>query len=140
MLTGKNKVEHDYYLSFCKNRKDRKGGGISTSVRQKLKEFVVIAGEGQGEDKYQVTRLECYSPPLTIVNSYGEQEKVGKEEQEARWGRLRKELETVRERGDLCFLVGDQNKHIGCDYLGVEGNLPRVSRGGALVRDLLSTK
>ena len=56
------------------------------SVRQELKEHVVLAGEGQGDKEYQEVRLDCYSPPLNIVNSYGEQEKVGKEEQEARWG------------------------------------------------------
>ena len=66
---------------------------MSTSVRQELRDYTVLAGEGKGEEEYLITRLECYSPPLTIVNSYGEQEKVGKEEQEERWGRLRKELE-----------------------------------------------
>ena len=86
-----------------------------------------------------MTRLDCYNPPLTIVNSYGEQDKVGKEEQEARWSRLRKELEDGRKRGDMCLLIGDQNKHVGADHLGVEGSLPRVSRGGHLVRDLLAT-
>ena len=58
-----------------------------------------MAGEGKEEDEYMVTRLDCYNPPLTIVNNYGEQEKVGKEEQEARWGRLRKELGDARKRG-----------------------------------------
>ena len=85
-MTGRNKEEHEYYVSFSKNIKDKKGGGVSVSVRQELKEHVVLAGEGQGDKEYQVVRLDCYSPPLNIVNSYGEQEKVGKEEQEARWG------------------------------------------------------
>ena len=47
-------------------------------------QYVVMAGEGKEEDEYLVTRLDCYNPPLTVVNNYGEQEKVGKEEQEAR--------------------------------------------------------
>ena len=64
---------------------------------------------------------------------------MGRQEQEKRWGRLRKEMEGIRERGELCLLVGDQNKHIGADHLGVPGNHARVSAGGRLVRDLLAT-
>ena len=77
LMYGNNKVETDGYLSFSKNRTTKSGGGISTSVKEELKEFTVGAGEGQGEDKYLVTRLECYSPPLTLVNCYGEQKSVG---------------------------------------------------------------
>ena len=119
--------------------KDGKGGGISTSVRQELKEQLILAGEGQGDDEYQVVRLDCYNPTLNIINSYGEQKMVGKEEQEERWGRLRKEMEGIRERGELCVLVGDQKKHVGADHLGAQGNLARVSAEGRLVRDLLAT-
>ena len=64
--------------------KGNKGGCVSTSVRKELEEYVVIAREGKEEDEYLVTRLHCYNLPLTEVNSYSEQEKVGKEEQEAR--------------------------------------------------------
>ena len=39
----------------------------------------------------------------------------------------------------MCLVIGDQNKHVGADHLGVEGSLPHVSRGGQLVRDLLAT-
>ena len=97
---------------------------MSTSVRQELRDYTVLAGEGKGEEEYLITRLERYSPPLTIVNSYGEQEKVGKEEQEERWGRLRKEMEDIRARGELCLLLGDQNKHVGSDHLGWRGTTP----------------
>ena len=56
---------------FFFKRQTKKGGGVSTSVHEVLKELVVGAGEGHGKDKYLVTRLECYSPPLSIVNCYG---------------------------------------------------------------------
>ena len=140
LLYGQNKVEMKSYTSFSMNRTKTKGGGVSTSIREELRDSVVGAGESQGEDEYLITRLECYSPPLTIINCYREQEKVGEVEQEARWGRLRKELETVRARGEFCLLVGDLNKHVGCDDLGVRGNKPLVDRGGHLVRSLLATR
>ena len=80
------------------------------------------------------------SPALTLVNCYGEQEGSGrciKEEVVDRWGRLLKVLEASRLRGDHCLLIGDMNKHIGNDHLGVERNTAEISAGGRLVRDLL---
>ena len=53
--------------------------------------------EGQGGAEYLVTRMECFTPTLIIGNSYGEQEKVGKNERKVKWQRLRRELETIRE-------------------------------------------
>ena len=40
----------------------------------------------------------------------------------------------------MCLLVGDLNKLIGCDHLGVQGNHPDLSHGGKLLRNLLATK
>ena len=105
-----------------------------------LAHSAVGAGEGQGEDEYLVTRLESYSPPLTIINCYGEQRKVGKEVGEEKWGRLRREMEEVRGRGELCLLLGDLNKLVGSDEWGVEGNHPEVSPGGKLLRGLLMSR
>ena len=92
-----------------------------------------MAGEGQGEDEYQVVRLDCYNPPLNIINSYGEQEKVGKEEQEERWGRLRKEMEGIRERGELCVLVNRLETRInilGLTAWGFRGTWPGCQQEG----------
>ena len=72
-------VELKPFSVWSKNRSERGGGGISTAVAPHLAHSAVGAGEGQGEDEYLVTRLEAYSPPLTIINCYGEQRKVGKE-------------------------------------------------------------
>ena len=46
LLYGKNKVENDGYISFSKNRQTKKGGEVSNSVQEVLKELVVGAGEG----------------------------------------------------------------------------------------------
>jgi hypothetical protein len=100
-------------------------------VEEGLKEHLVCTAEGTGVDEYLVTRLECFQLVLSMVNSYSEQESVGPGEQEARWGRLRKELEVIRARGDFRLLPGDLNKLVGCDSLGVQGNDPKVSRGQA---------
>ena len=36
------------------------------------------AGEGEGDDEYLITRIECFSPALNIINCYGEQRKIKK--------------------------------------------------------------
>ena len=41
--------------------------------------------------------------------------------------------------GEGCLLVGDLNKHVGNDDLGVKGNHKKIFNGGHLVRDLLAT-
>ena len=72
--------------------------------------------------------------------SHGEQEgRTNKEEVRAKWGRLLKELEEVRSRGDHCLSVGDMNKRVGNDHLGIPGNHPDVSHGGQLIRDLVES-
>ena len=98
--------------------------------------------EGGEEDEWLAVRLTHVFPALTLVNCYGEQEgscvgRSNKEEVVARWGRLLKVLESARLRGDHCLLIGDLNKHIGNDHLGVKGNNCEISAGGRLVRDLL---
>ena len=43
-------------------------------------------------------------------------------------------------RGEEVILLGDFNKQIGSDYLGIEGNKQIISYGGQLVRDLLASE
>ena len=136
-LMGREKVSLDPYACWTKNRTKKGGGGIATAVGPRHKNSVMGAGEGEGEDEYLITRINSFSPVLNIVNCYGEQRGVGKEEIEARWARLRKELEDIRARKEFCCLTGDLNKLVGNDSLGVPGNKAEVSAGGKLLRGLL---
>ena len=98
------------------------------------------AGEGEGNDEFQVTRIEKYKPAVNIINCYGEQRSTKLEEVEERWQRLLKVMEDVRARGEFCLLAGDLNKLVGCDELGVPGNDSTVSPGGRLLRGLLESE
>ena len=100
---------------------------------------VLGAGEGKNGDEYLITRINSFYPALNIVNCYGEQRKTKVEEVEAKWSRLKKDMENIRARREFCLLSGDLNKLVGCDHLGVPGNHPEVSAGGQLLRDLLAT-
>ena len=53
---------------------------------------------------------------------------------------MEKDLELIRCRGEEVVLIGDFNKQIGSDYLGIPGNKPIISYGGQMVRDLLATE
>ena len=58
---------------------------------------------------------------------------------EERWGRILQEIGKIEARNEAILLIGDLNKHIGNDALGVPGNDEKISFGGELVRALLST-
>ena len=44
LLTGNKNLELDPYYTWSKNRIDKKGGGISTSVSPSLKDFSIGVG------------------------------------------------------------------------------------------------
>ena len=138
-LTGKMKLVLEPYQTWTKNREGKGGGGIATAVAPAFKDSAMGAGEGEQGDEWMVTRLDSFSPALNILNCYGEQRKCRNEEIEEKWCKLRKEMETIKARGEFCLLVGDLNKLVGSDELGVPGNHPEVSPGGRLLRELLAT-
>ena len=74
-----------------------------------------------------------------MINIYGEQEsRVTQNDIENRWIRIFNEIAKIENRSESCIIVGDLNKHIGCDELGVRNNHPKVTFGGELVRALLA--
>ena len=139
-LSGNSKVSLRSYSTWSRNRSEQGGGGIATAVRDQFRDSAVGVGEGKEKDEYLVTRIECFSPALSIVNCYGEQRRLVKEEVDSRWSRLRTELDSIRARGDFCLVAGDLNKLVGCDVLGVPGNDPEVSYGGKLLQAMLASK
>ena len=78
-------------------------------VAKEFKDFTMGAGEGINEDEYLITRIECFSPALNIVNCYSKQRRTKKEEVEAKWERLRKDIEAIQSRNEFCLLAGDMN-------------------------------
>ena len=140
-LRGQNKVKIPGYFSFSKNRIEKCMGGVATAVTNETKEMTVKVKEGSDDDEYIITRLEQYQFPINLVNYYGEQEgRTNKEEIMKKWIRFKKDLDDIKARGEPCIIIGDFNKHIGCDSLGVSGNHEFVSYGGSLVRDLIATE
>ena len=133
-VKGRNKVSHKGFHSFCRNRKETQHmGGVSTAVTDDLKPYAVKVKEGEDEDEFLITRLEHVTPTINIVNVYGEIESRFKvDEVQSRFYRLKKELDRIRMNNEGCVLIGDLNKAVGADNLGVIGNKPTISYGGQL--------
>ena len=80
LLVGNIKVSIQNYTSWSKNKiTNNGGGGIATAVANQYRDCTGGAGQGEEEDEYLVTRLECFSPALNVINCYGEQRNKRKE-------------------------------------------------------------
>ena len=143
-LKGQRKIKVQNYFSFCKNR-EKHMGGVATLVASYLRPNTVKVAEGRENDEYIITRLDNVTPPINIVNIYGEQEK-GDEESDKRtkilesWKRLLEDIDEIEKRQEHVLLIGDMNRALGAGDWGVKGNKPFVSFGGQLLRDMFSSQ
>ena len=139
-LKFKNKPKIDNFKSFSRNRQNQAMGGIATLVHNSLEGKCMKIAEGSDNDEFIVTRHTNFLVPLNIVNVYGEQEsRTPNREIEERWESLLLEIIKIERRNELILCLGDMNKHIGNDELGVNYNHDKVTFGGELVRGLLAT-
>ena len=137
-LRFKQKPKLSNFVSFNRNRTAQIMGGVATFVNAIDKDSFVKLSEGENNDEFLITRHSNFLLPLNIVNIYGEQEsRSSKNEIQERWGRLLNEIKKIEKRNELILIIGDLNKHIGCDSYGVKGNHNKISFGGELVRSLI---
>ena len=99
-------------------------------MKNDLKPSAVKVMEGKEDDELLITMLEHTTPPINIVNVYGEIESRAKNEEiKERCERLKAELDRIRRDKEGFILIGDLIKKIGADNLGVIGNKPNISYG-----------
>ena len=95
-LKGRNKVNIPGYITFSRNREVKSMGGISTSIKEKFKNFAANVGQGVGDDEFIITRHSQLCVPINVINWYGEQESRScNDEVESRWNRIVNELEVI---------------------------------------------
>jgi hypothetical protein len=83
-------------------------GGVSTSVVDEEKLYVVKTAEGSADDEFMVTRHGNFINPINVVNIYGEQEsKVKDVDIENRWKRIYDEILKIESRKEACIILGD---------------------------------
>ena len=141
LLRNKAQIKIKDYISFSLNRPDGAGGGgISTSVAEYLKPFVTMVSKDNEYDEFMVTRFEHVKPALNIIHIYGQNEgRAGPAKILEGWTRILTEINRIEARNEVALIVGDLNRAVGNDHLGVRGNKPKVRSGGQLIRDLVST-
>ena len=110
LLQGNQKASIPLYKCWTKNRTKQGGGGIATAVASNYMDTAISAGEGIGDDEYIVTRIDAFYPAISIVNCYGEQRRENMEDIEAKWMRIKKDLDNIVARNEFCLLAGDINK------------------------------
>ena len=136
-LRRSSKLNLEGYKSFCKNRQNGNMGGVAVLVKKSVSENAIKAGEGSDENEYLVTRHSQFAIPINIVTVYGEQEsRSNVNEVNRKWNILMNEILKIEERNEHVVICGDFNKMVG-DI--IPGNKPKVTHGGHLVRDFLSS-
>ena len=139
-LKGKFKVKVPGYFSYNKNREKYKGG-VSTIVSNHIKHNTMKVSEGKEGDEYIITRFYHTVPVINLVNIYGQQEgKTDNDEIEKSWHRLMNDVKEIEERKEAILIIGDVNRAIGNDEFGVEGNKPKISYGGHLIRSMIKDR
>ena len=113
------------------------GRGISTSVSQRDSNYTLKVKDGPENDEYVITRHSQFSPPISIVNVYGEQEsRTCRKDVEDRWYRIVSEVTNIEKQGEHVILIGDLNKHVGDT---IKNNHTKVTFGGELIKEFLKS-
>ena len=132
------KIKIQGYNSLSRNGQNKCMGGISTSIKNQDAMHTLKVKEGSDDYEFLITRHSQFVTPINVFNIYGEQEgRTDKDNIQNRWNRIMSEVVKIEAKNELLVLCGDLNKHVG-DV--VEGNHSKVTFGGQLIRDLLSTE
>ena len=139
-LKNNQKLNINDFKSYTRNRKNMNMGGVSISVKNDDAKFCSKSSEGKDNDEYLITHHNQFIPPLNIFAIYGETEsRTNFQDAKDKWLNKLEELNKIENRNENVIFIGDFNKSIGNDDLGVVGGHDKISRGGHFVRDLLDT-
>ena len=140
-LRNRQKMVIDNYNSYNRNRQNSAMGGVSISVFNNESKFCVKTSEGKVDNEYLIVRHDQFNPPINIFTVYGETEsRTSEDKSKSLWAEILEELIKIKNRNEQVLLIGDMNKHIGNDELGIRDNHSKISRGGPYVRSLLKSR
>ena len=78
---------------------------------------------------------------MNIINIYGESEsRTSKQESESKWQEVVDEIKKIEQRNESILIIGDLNKAVGNDHLGVRGSHGKITRGGNYIRELIESE
>ena len=82
--------------------------GVATVLRNDEKLSAIKVDEGLDKDEFILTRHGQFSPPINILNIYGEIEsRSNKYEIEERWNRILAIVSSIESRNEALVLIGD---------------------------------
>ena len=91
--------------------------------------------EGKEELEMIVTRHDQFTPPLNVINLYGEQEcRTKKEVMMDNWNKVMEVISQIERKHELVIVLGDLNK----PYNMNESNT-KMTVGGKLIQELIDT-
>ena len=109
-------------------------------VANSIKKHATKIAESNDKDEYMVIRLEHVKPALNIVHIYERIESRTSLNQVLEgWKQILNELSLIEARQEAVLIIGDLSRAVGDGEEGVRGNKSKVSYGGSLVRDLISS-
>ena len=131
MLKESEKPKMRGFVPFYKSRAVKDGGGIATFVAENIANKAVQTLAAQAE--VMAVRLEHTRIPVTVISAYGLQDN-NRSAVQSEFDEIVGEMTAAKARGDIVFVTGDLNRHVG-DL--IFGNDDKVSFGGQLWRNLL---
>ena len=140
-VSNNNKFTLDGYFTFSKNRQNRNMCGVSISTKKVEAEHVIKIKEGVDQDEFILVKNEKYKPAINVMTVYGDQKsRSSKPAIFDKWGRVLEVVYDVLTKGESLILMGDMNRHVGSDHLGVANNHDKVTYGDSLIRDMVETE
>ena len=70
-MKGSAKIEIPNFYTYSKNRAEKNGGGISTSIANKESSKTLKIKEGIDDKEYIITRHDQFTNPINLINIYG---------------------------------------------------------------------
>ena len=133
--TSSNKMTVKGFKLFNRSRANTVGvkGGIAIGVRDNLAEHTVKVFEGEDSNECIMVKITCFNPPVIFGTCYGNQE--GTTSPDVIRNNIKENmlaLDRFKEQGFKIIWGGDLNLHVG---LAIEGNDPKVSKGGEFFID-----
>ena len=124
--------------SICRNRKERRGGGLAILIREDWVKRVIEITEQEEKKEIEVlmVRIFKWRRSISIITNYGIKERTEESQEEVKKQMKRWEeavISITRRKEDLVW-IGDLNVKTGNDSNGIQGNKGEITKGGKYLR------
>ena len=134
-LYNGRKPKHPDYTFIGRSRdKVNSKGGVAIGFKRELGAQMVKVREGKGSNEFILVKCTAVEPPIVFGVMYGIQENTNPDtEVRENLAELFAAIDEYRSQGCDVIIGGDLNVHVG---EAIQGNDPKVSKGGKLLVEL----